>query len=46
MATPAAALVLRGKRRTTLRLEGEAVVLRRPAREFWIPVEAIAEVRT
>ncbi|WP_435284845.1 hypothetical protein [Streptomyces koelreuteriae] len=45
MATTAAALVLRGKRRTALRLEGRVVVLRRPAEELRIPVEAMAAVR-
>ncbi|MFF7098454.1 DUF3592 domain-containing protein [Streptomyces rubradiris] len=45
MATTATALVLRGKKRTALRLDGEVVVLRRSAEELRIPVEAIAEIR-
>ncbi|GGX27849.1 DUF3592 domain-containing protein [Streptomyces lomondensis] len=45
MATTAAALVLRGKGRTALRLEGQMVVLRSSAEELRIPVEAMAEVR-
>ncbi|MEU3618786.1 hypothetical protein ABZ725_41655 [Streptomyces sp. NPDC006872] len=45
MATTAAALVLRGKRRTALRLDGQVVVLRRSVEELHIPVEAMAGIR-
>ncbi|MCZ4513067.1 hypothetical protein O3Q52_33920 [Streptomyces sp. ActVer] len=44
MATTVAALVLRGKRRTALRLDGQVVVLRTAVEELRIQVEAMAEV--